>query len=189
MSNHKDKIVTFVLGITACGIIIWALGPIAHAYFSTIKEISKWESKENCRYVYAIPNTSLFLQTYFYNDSLCTIVGKDTIINNGSHFSVRYFSDLTLVLLEVINDTLVYLVDHNNDIDSIYNKSVIIEHIPSGFNNSKFYDKQYTEDSRLYYEPKFPRVARISLYSGKVIMNDSVVSPIEIKYKTMVNFK
>lgn len=186
MNNHKNRIITLVLGLLACGIIVWALGPIAHAYFSYIREINKWESKKNYRYVYAIPETPLFLQTYFANDSLYTFIGNDTIMDNCSHFGVWYYSDLTLVVLDVVNDSLVYLADHNNDVDSICNKSVLIEHVSNGFDNSKYYDKQYTEDSRLYYVPKFSQLTRISIYAGKVRANDSIVSPMIAKHETMV---
>lgn len=185
MKNIKGKIFTILLGLVAIGIIAWTLGPIAYAYFSIIRDIDTWESKKNYRYVYAIPETSLFLQTYFYNDSLFTFVGNDTTIDNCSHFSVRYISDLTLVVLDVVNDSLVYLADHNNDVDSIYNKGVTIEHISNGFDNHNFYDKRYTEESILYYVPKFPQLTRISIYSGRV-RTDSVIKPIMIKRETMV---
>lgn len=185
MNNHNDKIITLVLGLIVCGVIAWTFGPVFYAFISNIREINKWESKMNYRYVYAIPETSLFMQTYFYNNSLYTFIGNDTIIDNGSHFSVRYFSDLTLVLLDVVNDSLVYLVDHNNDVDSINNKSVMIEYISNGFDNSNFYIKQYTDDSRIYYAPKFPQKARISIYSGKVRANGVVVPPMIIKRETV----
>ena len=183
MINTKDKIVTILLGLAAIGIIVWALGPIVHAFYSICKDVENRESKKNYRYVYPIPETCLYLQTYFYNDSLCTFVGSDTAINNCSHFSVWYKSDLTLVLLDVVNDSLVYLVDHNNEVDNICNKSVIIEQVPKGFYNHDFYDQKYTEESILYYVPKFQQIARISIYSGKVRANDSVVLPMIIKHE------
>lgn len=189
MKNIKHKIVTILLGLVSIGIITWSLGPIVHAYFSIIRDVDKWESKKDYRYVYAIPETSLFLQTYFDNDSLCTFVGNDTVIDNCSHFSVRYIPDLTLVLLDVVNDSHVYLVDHNNDVDSIYNKNVMIEHIPYGFNNPQFYDKRYTEKSFLYYVPKFPLLTRVSIYSGKVRVGDTnarVVSPMMTLHETTI---
>ena len=180
MKNIKDKIVTILLGILAIGIVAWIFGPITYVFFSVVRDIDTWESQKDYRYVYAIPETSLFLQTYFYNDSLCTFVGNDTTIDNSSHFSVRYISDLTLVVLDVVNDSLVYLVDHNNDVDDICNKGVTIEHISKGFDNHDFYDKRYTEESILYYIPKFSQLARISIYSGRV-RTDSVIKPIMIK--------
>lgn len=171
-----------MLGLVAIELIAWTLGPIAYTHFSIIRDIDKWETKKNYRYMYAIPETSLFLQTYFYNDSPCTFVGNDTTIDDCSHFSVRYISDLTLVVMDVVNDSLVYLADHNNDVDSIYNKGVTIEHISNGFDNPEFYDRRYTEKSILYYVPKFPRSTRISIYSGKV-RTDSVIRPIMIKHE------
>ena len=181
MKNMKDKIVTILLGLVALGIVAFTLGPIAYTFFSVVRDIDTWESQRNYRYVYAIPETSLFLQTYFYNDSLCTFVGNDTTIDNSSHFSVRYFPGTTLVLLDVVNDSLAYLVDHNNDADSIYSKSVKVERISNGFYNSKYYDKRYKEGKYLYYVPKFPLIARIGIYASKVDVNDSVVKPIMIK--------
>jgi hypothetical protein len=83
----------------------------------------------------------------------------------------------------VVNDSLVYLVDHNNEVDNICNKSVTIEQIPKGFYNHDFYDQKYTEESILYYVPKFHQIARISIYSGKVRANDSVVLPMIIKHE------
>ena len=154
MKNIKDNLVTILLGILTIGIIVWAIGPIVYAWFSITGDINKWESKNNYRYVSAMPNTNLYIQTYFYNDSLCVFVGNDTIIGNCSHFNIRYFSDLTIVLLDVENDTLVYLVDHNNDVDSIHNNGVRIEHISDGFDNSQFYDKIYKEKSFIEYTPK-----------------------------------
>ena len=181
MKNIKDKIVTLLLGLVALGIIACTLGRFLYAYVSILVDIGKRESKENYRYVYAIPETSLFLQTYFHNDSLYTFVGNDTIIDNCSYFGVRSISDLTLVVLDVVNDSLAYLVDHNNDADSIYSKSVKVERISNGFYNSKYYDKRYKEGKYLYYVPKFPLIARIGIYAGKVDVNDSVIKPIMIK--------
>lgn len=189
MEWNKDKVVTTLLGIVAIGIIAYTLGPIAYAWFSVIRDIETRESNRNYKYVYTIPETSLFLQTYFYKDSLCTFIGNDTIIDNCSHFSVQYFPDITLVLLEVVNDSLVYLVDHNNDVKHIYSKGVTIEHISDGFYNPEFYNKEYTEKSFLNYVPKFPRLTRVSIYAGKVkvgILNDSVVSPMNIIHETMI---
>ena len=180
MKNIKDKIVTILLGLVALGIIACTLGRFLYAYVSILVDIGKRESKENYRYVYAVPETPLFLHTYFYNDSLCTFIGNDTIAENGSHFSVRYFPGTTLVLLDVVNDSLAYLVDHNNDADSIYSKSVKVERISNGFYNSKYYDKRYKEGKYLYYVPKFPLIARIGIYAGKVDVNDSVIKPIMI---------
>ncbi len=183
MKNIKDKIVTILLGLVALRIIACPLGPIANTFFSIVRDIDTWESQRNYRYVYAIPETPLFLHTYFYNDSLCTFIGNDTIAENGSHFSIRYFPGTTLVLLDVVNDSLAYLVDHNNDADSIYSKSVKVERISNGFDNSKYYDKRYKEGKYLYYVPKFPLIARIGIYAGKVDVNDSVVKPIMIKHE------
>lgn len=181
----KNKIATILLGLVVFGIIAWILGPIVNGYYSICRDINERESKMNYNYIYAIPETSLFLQTDFYNDSLYVFVGNDTIIDNCSHFSVRYISDLTLVLMDVVNDSLVYLVDHNNDVDNIYCKNVTIEQIPYGFDNSQFYNKRYTEKSFLYYVPKFSLLTRISIYSGRVIVNDSIVSPMMIKHKNV----
>lgn len=178
--NTKDKISTTLIGLVAISIVALALEHIVYELFSFNRETANMESNRNYRYVYAIPETSLFLQTYYYNDSLCTFVGNDTILDNCSHFNVRYIPNLTLVLLDVINDSLVYLVDHNNDIDSIYNKDVTIVHISDGFDNPQFYNKGYTEKSFLDYTPKFSLLTRVSIYSGKVmtgIENSSVVSP------------
>lgn len=186
MGNYKDKIVTIVLGLIAIGIIVCTLGRFLYAYMSILIDIGKRESKENYRYVYAVPETPLFLHTYFYNDSLCTFIGNDTIAENCSHFSVRYFPGTTLVLLDVVNDSLVYLVDYNNDSDTIYNKGVKVERILHGFYNSKYYDKRYREGKYLYYVPKFPLIARIGICAGKVDVNDAVVKPIMIKRETMV---
>lgn len=180
MKNIKGKIFTILLGLVALGIIACTLGPIAYTFFSIVRDIDTWESQRNYRYVYAIPKTSLFLQTYFHNDSLYTFVGNDTIIDNCSYFGVRYISDLTLVVLDVVNDSLVYLADHSNDVDSICNKGVTIEHISNGFDNHDFYDQRYTEESILYYVPKFHQLTRVSIYSGRV-RTDSVIKPIMIK--------
>ena len=39
----------------------------------------------------------------------------------------------------------------------------------------------YREGKYLYYVPKFPLIARIGIYAGKVDVNDSVVKPIILK--------
>lgn len=187
--KNNNVIATILLGLFAIGVIVWTLGPITSAWFSIIRNISKRESNRNYRYVYVIPETSLVLQTYFYKDSLCIYVGNDTILDNCSHFSVRYFPGQTLVLLDVVNDTIVYLVDHNNDIDSIYNKKVTIAHIPNGFDNIQFYAKGYTEKSFLEYVPKFPLLTRVSCYAGKVragLSNDSVVLPMKVIHEKTI---
>lgn len=181
--NSKDRIVTILLSLLAICIIVLAFGPIGYSWFSINRKIAERESNRNYRYVYAIPETSLFLQTYFYKDSLSVFVGNDTILDNCSSFSVKYFPSLTLVLLDVVNDSLVYVVDHQNDVDSINNNGVKITHISNGFDNHQFYDKRYTENSILYYIPKFPLSTRVCCYAGKITVGfnqDSVLKPMKI---------
>lgn len=180
MNKIKDKIVVTIFGVVAVGLVALILGPFIYTFLSAYKDIESWESKKNYRYVYAIPKTSLLLQTYFNNDSLYTFIGSDTIKGNCSYFGVSYFSDLTLVVMEIGGDSLVYLADHNNDVNNICNRSVKIEHISKGFENPAYYDRQYTSDSVPYYVFKKPCITRVCIYSGRVMMNDTILHPIII---------
>ena len=179
MNKTIRKIFVLILCVFA---ILLPTMPIIIEYFKILFEPQ--DAKIYHRYIYAIPKTNIFMHTYFAYDSLYVYIGKDTTKEHSSNFKLKYIPNLTAIVMEVGNDSLVYLVDNNNEIKNVKNNNnMIIEKIENGYNNSMFYDRQYTEDSCVFYVFKRQRFESIYIYSGRVFVNDSIIPPLFDKYE------